>query len=73
MALARAFVIRPAVLFADEPTGNLDAHTGQRIIELMFEMNRTAHTTLVLVTHEQALAARCDRILHMDAGRLVTP
>jgi putative ABC transport system ATP-binding protein len=71
VALARAFVIRPAVLFADEPTGNLDAHTGQRIIDLMFEMNRTSHTTLVLVTHEQPLAARCDRILHMEAGRMV--
>jgi putative ABC transport system ATP-binding protein len=73
VALARAFVIGPAVLFADEPTGNLDANTGQRIIELMFDMNRTARTTLVLVTHEEPLAARCDRILHMDAGRLVTP
>ena len=72
VALARAFVIGPAVLFADEPTGNLDANTGQRIIDLMFEMNRTAHTTLVLVTHEQELAARCDRIIHMHAGRLVT-
>jgi putative ABC transport system ATP-binding protein len=71
VALARAFVIRPAVLFADEPTGNLDAHTGQRIIDLMFEMNQTSHTTLVLVTHEQPLAARCDRILHMEAGRMV--
>jgi putative ABC transport system ATP-binding protein len=71
VALARAFVIRPAVLFADEPTGNLDAHTGQRIIDLMFEMNRTSHTTLVLVTHEQPLAARCDRILQMEAGRMV--
>ena len=73
VALARAFVISPAVLFADEPTGNLDAHTGQRIIELMFEMNRTARTTLVLVTHEPVLAGRCGRMLHMDAGRLVTP
>jgi putative ABC transport system ATP-binding protein len=73
VALARAFVIGPAVLFADEPTGNLDANAGQRIIELMFEMNRTAHTTLVLVTHEQTLARRCDRILHMEAGRLVAP
>jgi putative ABC transport system ATP-binding protein len=73
VALARAFVIGPAVLFADEPTGNLDANTGQRIIEMMFDMNRTAHTTLVLVTHEQPLAARCDRILHMHAGRLVAP
>jgi len=73
VALARAFVIGPAVLFADEPTGNLDANTGQRIIEMMFDMNRTARTTLVLVTHEQPLAARCDRILHMHAGRLVPP
>ena len=73
VALARAFVIGPAVLFADEPTGNLDANAGQRIIELMFEMNRTARTTLVLVTHEQPLARRCDRILHMEAGRLVAP
>ena len=73
VALARAFVIGPAVLFADEPTGNLDANTGQRIIEMMFDMNRTARTTLVLVTHEQSLAARCDRILHMEAGRLVAP
>ncbi len=73
VALARAFVIGPAVLFADEPTGNLDANTGQRIIEMMFDMNRTARTTLVLVTHEQPLAARCDRILHMQAGRLVAP
>ena len=73
VALARAFVIGPAVLFADEPTGNLDANTGQRIIEMMFEMNHTARTTLVLVTHEQPLAARCDRILHMHAGRLVPP
>jgi putative ABC transport system ATP-binding protein len=71
VALARAFVVGPAVLFADEPTGNLDAQTGQRIIDLMFDMNRTARTTLVLVTHEQPLAARCDRILHMQAGRLV--
>ncbi len=73
VALARAFVIGPAVLFADEPTGNLDANTGQRIIEMMFDMNRMARTTLVLVTHEQSLAGRCDRILHMHAGRLVTP
>jgi len=71
VALARAFVIGPAVLFADEPTGNLDANTGQRIIDLMFDMNRTARTTLVLVTHEQPLAARCNRILQMQAGRLV--
>ena len=73
IAIARALVHRPRLVLADEPTGNLDAHTGQRIIELMFEMNRTARTTLVLVTHEQVLAGRCSRILHMDAGRLVTP
>ena len=73
VALARAFVISPSVLFADEPTGNLDSHTGQRIIELMFEMNKNAGTTLVLVTHEQVLAQRCNRVLHMHAGRLVTP
>ncbi len=71
VALARAFVTEPAVLFADEPTGNLDSATGARIVDLMFEMNAHSATTLVLVTHESALAARCDRILHMDGGRLV--
>ncbi len=71
VALARAFVTRPAVLFADEPTGNLDAATGERIAELLFELNVEEHTTLVLVTHERTLAARCDRVLHMDAGRVV--
>ena len=71
VALARAFVTRPAVLFADEPTGNLDAASGERIGQLLFEMNAGSHTTLVLVTHDQALAARCRRILHMEAGRLL--
>jgi putative ABC transport system ATP-binding protein len=71
VALARAFVIRPAVLFADEPTGNLDATTGARIIELLFELNARAHTTLVLVTHDRELAARCDRSVRMEAGRIV--
>lgn len=71
VALARAFVTEPAVLFADEPTGNLDSATGARIIDLMFEMNTRSATTLVLVTHESALAARCGRTLHMDGGRLV--
>ena len=71
VAIARAFVTRPAVLFADEPTGNLDAVTGERIIELLFELNIEERTTLVLVTHERALASRCDRVLHMDAGRVV--
>jgi putative ABC transport system ATP-binding protein len=72
VALARAFVTEPAVLFADEPTGNLDAATGERVIDLFFELNRDARTTLVLVTHERALASRCDRVLHMDAGRVVS-
>ena len=72
VALARAFVTQPAVLFADEPTGNLDSATGQRIGQLMFELNRSTQTTLVLVTHERELASRCTRILQMDAGRLVS-
>lgn len=71
VALARAFVTRPAVLFADEPTGNLDAATGERIAELLFGLNHESRTTLVLVTHERMLAARCDRVLHMDAARVV--
>jgi putative ABC transport system ATP-binding protein len=71
VALARAFVTQPAVLFADEPTGNLDTVTGARIGELLFEMNATSRTTLVLVTHDHALAARCGRILRMEAGALI--
>jgi putative ABC transport system ATP-binding protein len=71
VALARASVSRPAVLFADEPTGNLDSATGARITDLLFELNRDADTTLVLVTHDATLAARCDRSLRMDAGALV--
>lgn len=70
VALARAFVPEPAVLFADEPTGNLDAVTGQRIIELLFELNARSQTTLVLVTHDRELAARCQRSVRMEAGRL---
>ena len=72
VALARAFVTRPAVLVADEPTGNLDTQTGQAIVDLLFRLNREAGTTLVLVTHDERLAARCDRVLRLDAGRLVS-
>jgi len=72
VALARAFVTRPSLLFADEPTGNLDTHTGQAIIELLFELNAQAGTTLVLVTHDEHLASRCGRLLRLDSGRLVT-
>ncbi|MCX7033717.1 MAG: ABC transporter ATP-binding protein [Arenimonas sp.] len=72
VALARAFVTRPAVLFADEPTGNLDTITGQAIVDLLFELNRVAGTTLVLVTHDERLAARCGRVLRLDSGRLVS-
>ena len=70
VALARASVGRPAVLFADEPTGNLDSMTGERIAQLLFELNEGSDTTLVLVTHDRTLAARCDRILLMDAGAI---
>jgi len=70
VAIARAFVVDPAVLFADEPTGNLDKRTGDTIIDLLFRMNAESGTTLVLVTHDLELAARCDRILFMDAGRI---
>jgi putative ABC transport system ATP-binding protein len=71
VALARAFASRPAILFADEPTGNLDSRTGDRIIDLVFELNREEGTTLVLVTHDSALADRCDRRLRLDGGALV--
>jgi len=70
VAIARAFVVQPAVLFADEPTGNLDNRTGETIIDLLFRMNAETGTTLVLVTHDLGLAGRCDRILFMDAGRI---
>ena len=72
VAIARAFATEPAVLFADEPTGNLDTQTGDHVMDLMFELNRNSSTTLVLVTHDQALAERCDRTIGLDAGRLVS-
>ena len=71
MALARAFVVQPAVLLADEPTGSLDFATGETIMQLMFDLNRERGTTLVLVTHDRAIAARCDRCLTVEAGRLL--
>ena len=71
VALARAFASKPRVLFADEPTGNLDTKTGETIIELLFEMNREFDTTLVLVTHDKNLADRCDRSLELSAGKTV--
>jgi putative ABC transport system ATP-binding protein len=71
VAIARAFAAQPRILFADEPTGNLDTATGERIVELLFELNREEGTTLVLVTHDAALAARCGRCLEMAAGELV--
>ena len=71
VALARAFVVRPSVLLADEPTGSLDFATGETVMALMFELNREVGTTLVLVTHDRDIAARCDRQLHLEAGRLL--
>ncbi len=70
VALARAFVVRPAVLLADEPTGSLDFATGETVMSLMFDLNREVGTTLVLVTHDRGIAARCDRQLRIEAGRL---
>ena len=70
VALARAFMIEPQILFADEPTGNLDQHTAEKVVDLLFDLNQHHGTTLVLVTHDMALAARCDRILTIQAGHL---
>lgn len=72
VAISRAFATEPAVLFADEPTGNLDSRTGGHVIDLMFDLNRESSTTLVLVTHDKSLAARCDRIIGLDGGLLVS-
>ena len=71
VALARAFVMQPAILMADEPTGNLDAATGAAIIELLFRLNAETGTTLVLVTHDEALARRCGRVIRLGGGRVV--
>ncbi len=71
VAIARAFAAEPDVLFADEPTGNLDSHTGERISDLLFQLNQERGTTLVLVTHDERLAHRCRRLIRLEAGRLV--
>jgi putative ABC transport system ATP-binding protein len=71
VAIARAFATKPSILFADEPTGNLDTRTGTHIVDLLFELNREEGTTLILVTHDQSLADRCERRLCLDAGALV--
>jgi putative ABC transport system ATP-binding protein len=70
VAIARAFVTRPQLLFADEPTGNLDAATGAQVIELLFGLNRERGATLLLVTHDEAVTRRCERVLHLAGGRL---
>ena len=72
VALARAFVVQPQLLLADEPTGSLDAQTGESIMDLMLSMNKARNTTLILVTHDQKLAQRCDRTLTLEAGRLIS-
>ena len=72
VALARAFVVRPKLLLADEPTGSLDAESGAEVIRLLFEMNREYGTTLVMVTHDETLAARCGRVVRLAAGKIVS-
>jgi putative ABC transport system ATP-binding protein len=71
VALARAFVVQPAVLLADEPTGSLDFATGETVMKLMFELNQELGTTLVLVTHDQSIAAQCQRKITIEAGQVV--
>jgi putative ABC transport system ATP-binding protein len=73
VALARAFSVRPKLLFADEPTGSLDAEAGESVIELVFELNRSFGTTLVMVTHDEHLAQRCGRIVRLAGGRIAAP
>jgi putative ABC transport system ATP-binding protein len=73
VAIARAFVTHPSLLFADEPTGNLDTVTGQRITELLFDLNRSVGSTLILVTHDRTLAQRCGRVLELEAGQAIRP
>ena len=73
VALARAFVVQPSLLLADEPTGSLDFATGEKVMELMFELNREQGTTLVLVTHDSAIATRCERRITIEAGRVLAP
>ena len=72
VAIARAFATEPAILFADEPTGNLDNVTGERVIDLLFRLNRDKGTTLVLVTHNEHLVSRCERLIHLEAGQVVS-
>ena len=71
VAIARAMVNKPSILFADEPTGNLDNKSGELILNLLFQLNAAANTTLVLVTHDLTASARCDRVLEMAAGSIV--
>ena len=69
-AIARAFAIKPTLLFADEPTGNLDQVTGMKVIDLLFELNHELGTTLIMATHDEALASKCDARIHLDAGKI---
>lgn len=73
VAIARAYVIQPTLLFADEPTGNLDQQTGEAVIDILFRMNRECGTTLILVSHDMGLAQRCDRAIQMAAGKIIQP